>query len=61
MPHRLCPVCESRGQRLEAASEEGYVSYYRCSKCRTVWVYDPTRVHEPIRIVTKREAPHQEQ
>jgi len=57
MPYRLCPVCRSEGQLLDGASTDSYVSYYRCDQCRTVWVYDPGNVHEPIRIVMSRPSP----
>ena len=58
MPYRLCPVCRNEGRWLAGPSEESYVSYYRCDKCGSVWVYDPRSTFEPVRIVMKRERPH---
>jgi hypothetical protein len=57
MPYRVCPVCRHEGQRLEDASTDAYVSYYRCNQCGTVWVYNPQNSYEPIRIVMSRPLP----
>ena len=58
MPYRLCPVCRNEGRWLSGPSAESYVSYFRCDKCGSVWVYDPKSANEPVRVVMKRGPQH---
>jgi hypothetical protein len=52
MPHRMCPLCERPGRRLEAASQDAWVIYYRCDPCGHVWAYDKENMNSPRRDVT---------
>ena len=38
MPTQPCPACHGpTTRRLDGASEDAYVNYYRCERCGHVW------------------------
>jgi len=37
--HRVCLICEGRGDLLESLTAFSGVSYYRCQRCLHVWIH----------------------
>jgi len=53
MPVLPCPKCGRVGRRLDEASRDAYVNYYRCDTCGHVWNVSKDNPDAPSQDVTR--------